>query len=131
MHAPSQSLYRKYLMPNYIDLPAHYLALLQALFARHAPEAEVWAFGSRVTGEAHEGSDLDLVVRNPQDLNASVAGWLDLKEAIQHSTLPILVDVHDWAHLPKTFHQEISAHYIVLQHGGRTVDSPAAGRAGV
>lgn len=109
-------------MPNHIDLPVHYLALLQALFASHVPKAEVWAFGSRVTGQAHEGSDLDLVVRNPQDLTASVAGWHDLKEAIQQSTLPILVDVHDWAHLPKAFHQNISARYVVLQHGTRSVN---------
>ena len=118
-------------MPNHIDLPTHYLALLQALFARHVPEVEVWAFGSRVTGDAHEGSDLDLVVRNPQDLTASVAGWYDLKEAIQNSMLPILVDVHDWAHLPLAFHQEIAAHYVVLQHPARPVDTPEAGRAGV
>jgi predicted nucleotidyltransferase len=105
--------------------------LLQALFAHHVPEAEVWAFGSRVTGEAHEGSDLDLVLRNPQDLSASVSGWYDLKEAIQQSTLPILVDVHDWAHLPKAFHQEIAAHYVVLQNPARSIDEPEVGGAGV
>ncbi|MEK7810428.1 MAG: nucleotidyltransferase domain-containing protein [Pseudomonadota bacterium] len=118
-------------MPNRIDLPAPYLALLQTLLTSHVPEAEVWAFGSRVTGNAHEGSDLDLVVRNPQDLTASVTGCHDLKEAIQHSTLPILVDVHDWAHLPQAFHQEIAASYIVLQHGTRSVNPAEAGRAGV
>ncbi|TAJ80612.1 MAG: nucleotidyltransferase domain-containing protein [Gallionellaceae bacterium] len=118
-------------MPNRIDLPAHYLALLQALLATHVPEAEVWAFGSRVTGQAHQGSDLDLVVRNPNDLTAPVAGWHDLKEAIQQSTLPILVDVHDWAHLPKSFHQEIAARYVVLQHGAQAADPAKAGRAGV
>lgn len=34
-----------------------------ALLGQHVPQAEVWAYGSRVNGGAHEGSDLDLVLR--------------------------------------------------------------------
>jgi uncharacterized protein len=41
--------------------------LLQFL-RRYSPEAEVWAYGSRVNGDGHECSDLDLVLRNPSDL---------------------------------------------------------------
>ncbi len=40
-----------------LALPAKHLRTLQALLARHAPDAEVWAYGSRVTGRAHDGSD--------------------------------------------------------------------------
>ncbi len=43
-------------------LSARHLAELRALLDRHVPDAVVWAFGSRVTGGAHEGSDLDLLV---------------------------------------------------------------------
>ncbi|MFN5236631.1 MAG: nucleotidyltransferase domain-containing protein [Bacteroidota bacterium] len=32
---------------------------------------EVWAYGSRVNGDAHEGSDLDLVIRTPGFRTAS------------------------------------------------------------
>ena len=32
------------------------------MLQRHVPYAEVWAYGSRITGTAHEGSDLDLLV---------------------------------------------------------------------
>ena len=38
--------------------------LLQ-IFASVAVPFEVWAYGSRVNGRAHEGSDLDLVIRSP------------------------------------------------------------------
>lgn len=79
--------------------------------------AEVWAYGSRVRGCAHEGSDLDLVLRHPQDLERDVEGWLELKEALQESMLPILVEVHLWARPPKAFHGEIEQAYVVLQTG--------------
>lgn len=105
------------LEPGKLQLAPKYLALLRALLSQHVPEAQVWAYGSRVTGTAHEGSDLDLVLRNPSDLSQEVAGWHDLKEALQASLLPILVDVHDWAHLPKAFHRNIEAGYVVLQEG--------------
>ena len=93
------------------------LAQLQTLLAAHVPAAEVWAYGSRVTGDAHEGSDLDLVLRHPQNLAQDVAGWFELKEALQESTLPLLVETHLWARLPAAFHAEIERAYVVVQAG--------------
>lgn len=75
---------------------------------------EVWAYGSRVTGEAHDGSDLDLVIRS-HSLEALPAGlMIDLKKSIYKSTIPILVDLFDWARLPESFHKNIEAHHEVL-----------------
>ena len=99
-------------------LDPRHLAALRALLARHVPQAEVWAYGSRVNGGAHEGSDLDIVLRSPQDLKAETEGWMDLKEALQESALPMLVEVHDWAHLPQGFHRNIEQGYVVLQGNG-------------
>ena len=45
-----------------IDLQPDHLALIQTILAQHVPQAEVRAFGSRVTGAARNYSDLDLVV---------------------------------------------------------------------
>ena len=45
-------------------LKPEYLKILFDIFADYCPEAEIWAYGSRIKDEAHEGSDLDLVVRN-------------------------------------------------------------------
>lgn len=100
-----------------LDLPPRHLAMLQQLLADHVPGAEVWAYGSRVNGTGHECSDLDVVLRCPDDPKRSVNGWLELKEALQESMLPILVDCHQWAHLPTAFHQEIEQRYVVLQEG--------------
>jgi uncharacterized protein len=114
-----------------LQMPTQYLASLRELLTQHVPHAEVWAFGSRVAGRAHEGSDLDLVLRNPTDLSQPVEGWLDLKEALQNSRLPILVEVHDWSHLPTDFHANIVADYAVLQSGTGSLDPAEAERAGV
>lgn len=103
--------------PQQLQLPAAHLRTLRALLARHVPQAEVWAYGSRVTGGAHEGSDLDLVLRDPADPQREVDGWRDLVEALQDSPLPILVDVHLWPHLPDAFRRRIEAGYVVLQCG--------------
>lgn len=102
-----------------LNLPDRHLHTLQALLAQWVPNAEAWAYGSRVTGGAHECSDLDLVLRNPADLSTEVEGWLDLKEALQHSLLPILVEVHLWSLLPREFHTNIEAGYVVVQEGDK------------
>lgn len=97
-------------------LAPQHLTQLQALLAVHIPKnIEAWAYGSRVNGTAHEGSDLDVVLRNPADLTLSTDGICELKEALQQSTLPMLVDVHDWAHLPVSFYAEIKKAYVVIQ----------------
>lgn len=116
-----QNDYKRYLMPSIdlsrLDLPAKDLTLLQALLRQHVPDAQVWAYGSRVSGGAHECSDLDLVLRIPGNLSERVSGMMALKEAVQDSALPILVDIHDWAQLPTDFHHAIEHAYIELQAG--------------
>ena len=100
------------------DLRPKDLALLNELIARHLPPAvAVWAYGSRVNGNAHDGSDLDLVLCGPgsQALPAGVASRF--REALTDSNLPIFVDVHDWALLPASFHPRILTRYEVVRPG--------------
>ncbi|AIZ79786.1 nucleotidyltransferase family protein [Actinobacillus equuli] len=87
--------------------PKHLSVILQIL-AENAPLAEVWAYGSRVNGNGHEGSDLNLVVKGDADL-------VQLQAAFQNSLLPMLVDIHQWERLPISFHTNIQANYVVLQ----------------
>jgi uncharacterized protein len=75
---------------------------------------EVWAYGSRVNGKAHEGSDLDLVIRTPSLQKMPIDVYLDLKEKIQESNIPIVVELFDWARLPESFHKNILAQHEVL-----------------
>ena len=101
-------------MTDRLHLPLRYREQLEALLREHVPGAEVWAYGSRVNGESHEASDLDLVLRS-QTLEPLGVEFLDLKEAIEESNIPILVQMHDWARLPESFHREIERDYVVVQ----------------
>jgi len=92
--------------------------MLLALLQRFVPTAEVWAYGSRVNGDCHEASDLDLVVLNPAAPGAELSGLADLKDALVESDLPIRVDVVDWARIPESFRREIERAYVVVQEGG-------------
>ena len=103
-------------MTDRLNLPLRYRCILEALLREHVPNAEVWAYGSRIAGESHEGSDLDLVVRGPK-LKPLGDGFFQLLEAIESSNIPILVQAHDWASLPESFHEEIEKEYVTLQEG--------------
>lgn len=94
-------------------LPKH-RRMLEALLRKHLPDVEVWAYGSRVNGRSHDGSDLDLVLRGPS-LKEIPAGQLgDFDEAIRKSNIPFLVEARDWTRLPERFHCEIEREYVVL-----------------
>lgn len=83
-------------------------------FSRIDFDYEVWAYGSRVSGEAHDGSDLDLVIRSRTLQKMPIDLYLQIKEHIQQSTIPIVVELFDWARLPESFHKNIEAMHEVL-----------------
>jgi predicted nucleotidyltransferase len=75
---------------------------------------EVWAYGSRVSGDAHDGSDLDLVIRPEKLEKTPIDILVQLKDKIKYSNIPIIVELFDWARLPVSFHQNIIAQHEVL-----------------
>ena len=87
---------------------------LIALFAEIIEPVEVWAYGSRVSGTAHAGSDLDLVLRSQSLDKVSIETLKELKEKIRESNIPIIVELFDWARLPESFHNNIMANYEIL-----------------
>ena len=97
-----------------LHLSPMYRKEIEALLHKHLPGVEVWAYGSRVNGRSHDGSDLDLVLRGPKlaEIGASLLG--DFIEALQNSTIPFLVEARDWARLPESFHREIEREHVVL-----------------
>ena len=97
-----------------IHLPSRHKRLLEDIFRRRLPNVEVWAYGSRVTGESHGGSDLDLALRSPGLKKIDLSKLSDLEEALAESNIPFLVEAGDWAALPKSFHLEIEKSHAVL-----------------
>ena len=96
-----------------LNLAAADRDFLVALFHERMPEVQVLAYGSRVNGRGHSGSDLDLVLRSK---TGPVPGPIlaALRERISSSNLPFGVDLHDWATLPATFQTEIEKCHLVL-----------------
>ena len=89
------------------------LVIVKQILQTHIPNLEVWAFGSRVKGNAKPYSDLDLAVitREPLSLQAHA----DLVDAFSESDLPWKVDIVDWALLTENFKHVVQSQYMVVQ----------------
>lgn len=98
-----------------LNLSPDDLLEIQTILKKIVPTATIWAYGSRVNGTNHEGSDLDLVLLNPDQPEKPSTHILELKRAFQNSQLPILIDILDWASLPENFHVEIKKHHVIIQ----------------
>lgn len=94
-----------------INLKLKHLKLLQDIFSGYCPKAEIWAYGSRVNGESHTGSDLDLVVKAFNDPHKTLA---ELKSLLIESNVPFLIDINEYEKLPILFQQEILKNYVVI-----------------
>lgn len=110
-----------------LHLPARYLAIVQDILRRYLPHAEVWAYGSRVNGDHYDASDLDLVVRQPDDLTRRQPDLDEVAAAFSDSDLPILVQIVDWARIPEAFREEIEAGYVVMQPANCAAAAPMDG----
>ena len=99
-------------------LPRH-RTQIETLLREHLPGVEVWAYGSRVNGRSHDGSDLDLVLRGPGLDKIDASRLAEFTEALRDSTIPFLVEARDWARLPESFHQEIEREHVVLVEGNQ------------
>jgi len=99
-----------------LNLNLNYLEQVKKILKNHAKNQVVWAYGSRVNGRAHQGSDLDLVIMN--NLNQfTLDDLLVLRAAFSESNLPILVDVLNWQDMPLSFDkQAIEQLHEVIQY---------------
>ena len=101
-------------MSDRIHLEPRHRSELLDLLHKHLPGIEVWAYGSRVNGLSHDGSDLDLVLRSPDLTKIPIDQLVDFEDAFRESNVPFLVEARDWARLPGTFHKEIERQYVIL-----------------
>ncbi|MBF0176779.1 MAG: nucleotidyltransferase domain-containing protein [Magnetococcales bacterium] len=99
-------------MTDTLDITPQQRAMLLALLRHFIPGVTVWAHGSRVKGSARPYSDLDLVVFTHPGQRPLIS---ELKEALDESNLPFLVDVLVWSELPERFQRTIEEKYVVVQ----------------
>lgn len=116
-------------MPEGLRLLPRHRRVLTELIRRHLPGVEVWAYGSRVSGRSHGGSDLDLVLRGPGLAEMPVRQMGEFRDAVHDSTIPFTVEARDWTRLPESFRCEIERCHIVMVEADRSespdVQSPA------
>jgi len=79
----------------------------------HAP-TKVLAYGSRVSGEAHDTSDLDLVLLSLDKKKIKRSELIDFKARLQNSNIPILTQVLDWQNIPEGFDKSILQYHEEL-----------------
>ena len=103
-------------MAERLHISPRHRSILEALLHEHLPDVETWAYGSRVNGRSHNGSDLDLVLRGPGLKKIPADQLADFRDAVRESTIPFLVEARDWARLPERFQQEIEREHVALVH---------------
>lgn len=86
------------------------------LLLYHLPEVSAWAYGSRVNGEAHAASDLDIVLRSPNLSPIPLDKLQKFTQSLQDSNIPLVIEARDWARLPERFHGEILRNYVILHN---------------
>ncbi len=74
----------------------------------------IWAYGSRVSGQAHDMSDLDLTLIAKDNKKIDIDEYIRFKEALTDSNIPILIQVLDYNRMPKYFHKNILDSYKEL-----------------
>ena len=105
-------------MASSLHLDPRHRRVIEGLARRHLPGVEIWAYGSRVNGQSHAGSDLDLVLRGPNLTEIPPLRPRAFRTALQESALPFLVDARDWARLPERLHREIQHNHVALVSAG-------------
>ena len=92
-----------------LNVKEEYLKELKDIFTKYCPKAEIWAYGSRVKNDCHSGSDLDMVVKAFNEDNKHLC---ELKDLLNESDIPFLIDIQDFEKLPKYFQDEIKKEYV-------------------
>lgn len=101
-----------------VILEPRHLAMNEQMLQEFIPKARVRCFGSRIHGRGLKRfSDLDLVVRDEEDLHAQLG---KLQDAFEASDLPIKVDLSEWNQLLDWLKQNIMEEYVVLQEPAKT-----------
>ena len=99
---------------NLVQLAPLHLQAIQRILAQQVPQAQVFAFGSRVNGSPRKYSDIDLAIALPQPLG--LRKLRQLKDAFEDSDLPICVDLVDWLQADESFKKSVMAQGIAPLH---------------
>lgn len=88
-----------------------YKKKLIKIIHNHLPNATILVFGSRARGTHQEGSDVDLAIDFGSKINLDTI--LQIKQEIEETTFPYLVDIVDMHVINKNLKEEIQKDGII------------------
>ena len=94
-----------------LNVKTEHLKMLKNIFEQYCPKAEIWAYGSRITDDYHDGSDLDMVVKSFNDENKNI---FELRQLLNDSNIPFLMEISEFDKMPDYFQKEILKNYVVI-----------------
>jgi len=97
--------------------PRHW-EIVSVILRSRIPGHDVWAFGSRVAGNAKPYSDLDLAVAGDTPVPFPTLALLSAD--FEESRLPFKVDVVDLASVSRSFRQRIESNCMLVQSADKT-----------
>jgi len=89
------------------------MKIVLSILRRHIPHNTVAVFGSRVHGNAKPTSDIDIVIMNDAPLETTTLSRLT--NAFTESTLPVKVDIVEWATTQENFRKIIAEKNVRIQ----------------
>jgi predicted nucleotidyltransferase len=99
-------------MPLHVN--ANDLETISKIFEQELPEAELYAFGSRVSEtEPNPEADLDLAIMTGYTI--SLERMIAVERSLAESGLPFAVDVFDYAKLTSKLKNYIEKDHIVIK----------------
>lgn len=101
-------------LADILKLAPSHLEEVFTILKNHAPGTEVLAYGSRARGKNWGGSDLDIMLFQPDGQPVPFDKFLVLKRALDDSDIPIMVDVHDWVTAKEWFRSSVDEACIRL-----------------
>ena len=93
-----------------IKLSEKELRIVKDILKNYASDYEVLVFGSRVAGNTHEYSDLDIAFKGTDKIDLLVLAAI--KEEFQNSDIPFRVDVIDFNRISSEFQSIILKNYF-------------------
>jgi predicted nucleotidyltransferase len=96
-----------------IKLSEKELQLVKNILKNYVSNFEVLVFGSRVSGNTHEHSDLDIALKGPDKIDLLLLA--DIKDELQNSDLPFRVDIIDFNRISAEFQKVISSNHSILK----------------
>lgn len=86
----------------------HKASIIQILKDNLKIESEVIAYGSRIRGDCHDASDLDIIIKSKSGKPLPKEDFRLIAKNFQESNIPIMIDLRDWALVPEYFHKYIN-----------------------